>query len=313
VAPAVSVLICTRDRHASLARTLQSIAADRSTTSAELIVADNASRDETGSVLKDAAKLSPRPLRAITTPVRGHSRVRNEALTHATGDICLFTDDDVTVEPGWIDAIAAAFVDPAVDAAAGRIIPRLDRPAWMANESFFQPLTLWDNGTEPYVMGPGRWPIGANMAMRRALLPRDPFDARFGHTGRAAFGCDETELFDRLFGNRRVVYEPTAVVNHWIDGTIAFRAVRRKMYQHNAGYQRYLNAKGEPLPSYPHRAARIALDVIEVWRAHRHTRKEGLNADTAVIEIQQFDNAAAHVESLFARFPRLSEWVSTKV
>jgi hypothetical protein len=46
----VSVVICTRNRCASLARALASIAADPSTTPTEVIVADNASTDRTGIV-----------------------------------------------------------------------------------------------------------------------------------------------------------------------------------------------------------------------------------------------------------------------
>lgn len=311
----VSVVICTRNRCASLVRALRSIADDPSVAPAEVLVADNASRDRTGIALTEAAATFPRPLRLIWTPVRGHSRVRNEALRHVRGDVCLFTDDDVTVEPGWIDAIARAFADPHVDAVAGRVIPRFrnaDRPPWMEDQEFFRPLTLWDNGTTPFRMGPGRYPIGANMAFRMARLPPSPFDQRFGHTGRAGLGFDETELFDRLFATHLVVYEPDAVVNHWLDGPISFRAARRKMYQHGAGLQRYRNAQGD-LPSYPRRIVRAARCVTETIAARRQTRQDGLNASSAVAELRLLQNAGAHVETLLARLPRLSEWISTRV
>jgi len=246
---------------------------------------------------------------------RGHARVRNEALRHVRSDVCLFTDDDVTVEPGWIDAIADAFADPEVDAVAGRVIPRFQgagRPAWMSNEEFFRPVTLWDNGPERFRMTPGTYPIGANMAFRMARLPRDPFDPRLGHTGRAALGFDETELFDRLFATHLVVYEPQAVVNHWLDAAMPFAAARRKMYQHGAGFQRYRNAN-EPLPSYPRRLWRASRHVKAAGRARRTMRRRGLDHESAVAELQELQKAGAHVETLLADFPRLSEWISTKV
>jgi glycosyltransferase involved in cell wall biosynthesis len=312
---AVAVVICTRNRCVSLARALASIADDPSTTPAEVIVADNGSTDGTSTAVAAASAASARPLRVIWTTARGHARVRNEALRHVRADVCLFTDDDVTVEPGWIDAMARAFANPRVDAVAGRVIPRFHsspRPRWMADEIFFRPLTLWDNGLERFRMGPGHYPIGANMAFRMARLPQDPFDPRFGHTGRAALGFDETELFDRLFGTHCILYEPAAVVNHWLDGTMSFGAVRRKMYQHGAGFQRYRNSK-VPLPSYPRRVVHASRHAKAAVAARRRTRRLGLDADTAVAELRELQKAGAFVETLLAARPRLSEWIATRV
>ena len=316
----VSVVVCTRNRCDSLAQTLDSIANDASAAPAEVLVADNASSDRTGVVVTEAAAMSRRPLQVIWTPARGHARVRNEALRRVRSDICLFTDDDVTVEPGWIDAIAHAFTDPKVNAVAGRVLPRFkgaDRPAWMADEDYFRPVTLWDNGPEPFEMFPGisraHYPIGANMAFRMSTLPRDPFDPRFGHTGRAALGFDETELFDRLLRTHLVHYEPRAVVNHWIDATrLSFGAVRRKMFQFGVGAQRYLNADAA-LPPYSRRLAGTARSVRSAIAARRQTVRGGLDAANAAVELEAFKTVGMHVETLFASLPRLSEWVSTRV
>lgn len=314
--PTVTVVICTRNRCASLAQTLASIADDSSNTQSEVLVVDNASTDQTDVILVQAAETSPRPFRTITTPVRGLAQARNDALKHVRTDLCLFTDDDVSVEPGWIDTMANAFADPGVGAVGGRVIPRFrgeDRPSWMADEQFFRRVTLWDEGTEPFRMWRGRYPVGANMAFRMATLPRSPFDPRFGHTGQAALGYEEWELFDRVIDMFAVVYEPRAVVYHWIDASrLSFSAVRSKMFQSGVGTARYHNA-GKQLPSYPRRLVRAARVARAAVAARRRTARDGIDASTAVDEMRALQDAGAQMETLLSRWPRISEWVSTKV
>jgi hypothetical protein len=183
----------------------------------------------------------------------------------------------------------------------------------MADEDYFRPLTLWDNGTEPFRMAPGRYPIGANMAFRASRLPGDPFDPRLGHTGKAALAFDETELFDRLFPSHLVMYEPSAVVNHWIDASrLSLKSVRRKMFQFGVGSQRYLDA-GKPHPSYPRRLLRASRYARAAIAARRQTRRVGLDASSVLIELRAYQALGAHAEILLASWPRLSEWVSTRV
>lgn len=311
----VSVIICTRNRPEQLERCLASITADRSAAEAEVIVIDNGSTDRTGRVIRDAMEASPRRMLMLWSPVPGHARARNIGVLGATGSVLAFTDDDVTVEPGWIDAMHRAFNNPAVVAVGGRIIPTFagDRPSWMTDPVFFGPITLWDYGTEPFQMSRDRYPIGANMAFRRAILTgSEPFDPRFGHTGRASFGFEETNVFDRLFETSIVMYEPHAVVNHWLDADLLlFDAVRSKMFQFGIGEARFRDSCN-PLPPYSRRVVRASRAARRAVLAHRRNQRN--RGDTAAFEeLHAVRDAGIHMGTLLASQRRLSEWLALRV
>lgn len=72
----------------------------------ELLVVNNNCTDETDSVLvQDAARL---PLQRLFEPTPGRSHARNTAVAHAQGDLMLWTDDDVPVDPQWLAAYVEA-------------------------------------------------------------------------------------------------------------------------------------------------------------------------------------------------------------
>src|SRR5262249_53348250 len=119
--PAVSVLICTRDRTVSVRTTLNSLLECRYPTSRyEVIVVDNASADGSLSAMvaaefaggEVAVKVEPEP-------EPGLSHARNRGLAAASSDLVLFADDDVLLDRDWIAALAEPFVDPGVGATSG--------------------------------------------------------------------------------------------------------------------------------------------------------------------------------------------------
>ena len=122
----VSVVIATHNRSALLARTLDALAGQRwPCDRLEIVVADNRSTDDTREVVESAA-LRDRAsrVRYLYVADPGKSFAVNAALQIATGDLLLFTDDDVLPEPLWIDRMTAALVETGADFAAGRIVPR---------------------------------------------------------------------------------------------------------------------------------------------------------------------------------------------
>jgi GT2 family glycosyltransferase len=103
----VSVVIPTRDRHASLARTIAALARQRTGRAWEVVVVDDGSSPPVGS-----AELAALPV-ARAVPGRGTGRAagaRNVGIAAARGRLVLFTDDDTEPEPGWLEA-AASFLD----------------------------------------------------------------------------------------------------------------------------------------------------------------------------------------------------------
>lgn len=66
-------------------------------------------------------ELSREDVEVYKSDTRGLSVNRNEALSHARGDICLIADDDLVYEPWQLEAVIAAFEEhPEVDLATFR-------------------------------------------------------------------------------------------------------------------------------------------------------------------------------------------------
>jgi glycosyltransferase involved in cell wall biosynthesis len=213
-----SILLATRDRAASLDRTLASIAAQEAPgIEWEVLVADNGSTDETGAVLERwAARV---PLRSVTEPTPGKNRALNRTLGMARGGLLLFTDDDVVAQPGWIAAHAAAAARwPDHQIFGGPITPRFppDPPAWALRDPFVSVLfAAYDPGAAE---GPTtELPFGPNYSLRAECIRGRGFDASVGPNGSEYPMGGETELLRRLArAGARVVYVPGAAVEHMV-------------------------------------------------------------------------------------------------
>jgi glycosyltransferase involved in cell wall biosynthesis len=206
----VSVIIPTRDRAGELAQTLHAIERscchDGDTYSAELIVVDNGSADETAEVVK-GFQSSQLNVRYVYESRKGRSICLNRALLEAKGDIILLLDDDVRPQQGWIPTMCAPIWERRADAVAGGITmaPHLRRN-WM--EDFHR---VFLTSTEALDQGAMDITIGANCAFSRNVLDKVPgFDPEIG-AGTALGFCE-----DILFSLQLVDagYRLTAVFDH---------------------------------------------------------------------------------------------------
>jgi glucosyl-dolichyl phosphate glucuronosyltransferase len=124
----MSVIIPTRNRAASLARTVRSaLELDLPAGRYEVLVVDNASTDQTFDVVR-ALEAGPRGsiIRYLQEARLGVHHARHAGARAAAGELLLFTDDDATLSPDWASAYAAAFNAHDEMAAAGGPI----RAAW---------------------------------------------------------------------------------------------------------------------------------------------------------------------------------------
>ncbi|WP_328701679.1 glycosyltransferase family 2 protein [Amycolatopsis pittospori] len=103
--PKISVVLPTHDRAALLPRAIASVQAQRYE-NWELVIVDDASSDSTHKVL--AALDDPR-IRSIRVTHNRVSAARNAALAEATGEVIAYLDDDNTMHPLWLKALAWAF------------------------------------------------------------------------------------------------------------------------------------------------------------------------------------------------------------
>ena len=92
--------------------------------------------------------------------------------------ILVFTDDDVNVEEGWLDAVRDGMADPAVALVGGPVQPRWQAtvPRWIRrardrHPRLGAPIALLDYGDRPVELGV-RTLLGANLAVRREVFAR---------------------------------------------------------------------------------------------------------------------------------------------
>jgi glycosyltransferase involved in cell wall biosynthesis len=245
----VSVAICTWNRAASLRRTLASVAALEIPREVrlELLVVDNGSSDETPAVLAEHA--GGLPLRALVEPEPGLAGARNRAAAEACGELLLWTDDDVVVEPGWL----AAFVEAArrhADAAffGGACEPWLEQPPpdWIA-ASWERLADVWAIrrlDPEPAPITRERLPVGASFAIRAAVQRRYAYDPKLGRRGDALVGGEETELLRRLLADgHRGWWVPDARVRHLVPAERMSEAYLRRVW-FGQGRERALTRRG---------------------------------------------------------------------
>src|SRR5215467_6100810 len=120
----VTVAICTFNRCAALDRTLRSFESLEVPQDIEweLLVVDNKSTDDTpGVVSRYAQKL---PVRYFFEGTPGKSRAANLAVRQASGELMLWTDDDVIVDGRWLlEYVKAARACPDASFFGGTVEP----------------------------------------------------------------------------------------------------------------------------------------------------------------------------------------------
>ena len=122
----ISIVLATRNRSAQLRRCLESLRTGLlpSGWRAEIIVVDNASLDDTASVVASfQVEQSDRTFHYMMEPRTGKSFAVNRGLSAVRGSIVAFVDDDVVVDSRWITEIIAQFRrDPGLGLLAGRVV-----------------------------------------------------------------------------------------------------------------------------------------------------------------------------------------------
>ncbi len=246
----ISVVVCTRNRPETLAlclKQLQEIRYGRF----EVIVVDNAPDDEAARhCFLRLAGHDPR-FRYVREPAPGLSRARNRGMSEAAARWVAFTDDDVQVDPWWLDAIAAGIHrDTDVGCVTGLVPPaELDHPA----QQYFDERYAWAARMEPrvydldqrrdpsplYPYSAGLFGTGANFAIdRNLLLDLGGFDENLG-AGSAAGGGEDLEAFVRVLrAGRSLAYEPSAVV--WHAHRAGWGELRRQLFSYGTGLTAFL-------------------------------------------------------------------------
>lgn len=267
--PAVSAVVCTHGRVANLPDALASLARQTLAPSRyEIVVVDNASRDETQSYLAAASARRP-DLRVAFEPVLGLNHARNLGWREARAPLVAFVDDDARAHPDWlasyVDYFAAA--PPEVAAAGGPVLPvwasrRAEPPRWL-RPPFLRTLSIVDLGPDSRALGGEEWIAGTNMCFRRSALEAlGGFHTGIGRRGDSLLSGDEIHLFRRLRARGAAVHWVAgASVDHVISGDRLTRAWMLRRYYAQGRSDAMLAAMAEPgsatapppRPSFPAR------------------------------------------------------------
>jgi glycosyltransferase involved in cell wall biosynthesis len=241
-APAASVLIATYNRARLLGETLSSLARMRVSPSLrwEAVVVDNNSSDGTRRVVEEQANGFPVPLRYVFERQQGRSSALNAGIEKAAGAVLAFTDDDVLLNDGWLDAACAALTgtDLSIGYAGGPIRPiwEVAPPRWfdLSRGDLWGTIAIQDHGAEPFVYEEGgKVPLGANMAVRRSVFAAaGGFRADLGRTeGRLLLGQEVPEFLIRARqAGFRGLYVPAMQLRHHVPARRLTRSYFRKWW-----------------------------------------------------------------------------------
>jgi glucosyl-dolichyl phosphate glucuronosyltransferase len=232
--PTVSVVICayTERRWWLLEKSIASVDAQTSPP-AEIILCIDHNED----LLRRSERHFRRDRPAGAIPVivlanryDGHlGSARNTAAESARGEVLAFLDDDAAADADWLELLMDAYRDQNVGAVGGAPLPVFEerRPRWFPRE-FDWVFGCVYRGL-PSTRAPLAHLIGANMSARRSILE--------GIGGFHSDDHDDMDMCHRIaFAQYKVLYEPRAVVHHFVPSTrTTWRYFWRRCYFVNQG------------------------------------------------------------------------------
>jgi glycosyltransferase involved in cell wall biosynthesis len=218
----ISVILSTYNHCQSLARTLESVAASRlpSAVTWEVLVVDNNSSDQTREVVEGFCRRYPGRFLYLFEPRPGKSNALNSAIHQTRAEVLAFLDDDVIVEPTWLQNLTSGLHNGQWAGAGGRIVLEwpIPLPPWLSTEGLYARTPFPDFDEGPKAKELTKPPFGTNMAFRKAAFENHGcFRTDLGPSPSREVPCsdDDTEFGHRLMAaGERLRYEPSAVVYH---------------------------------------------------------------------------------------------------
>lgn len=273
----LSVVICTRDRPAGLARTLQSLE-HQTDRDFDVLVVDNA--PTTHPVAGVVGDSDLQCCRYVIESKPGLSRARNKALKEIDADLVAWLDDDEIADRLWIQSIRQGFSHPSDPVAVCGVM----LPAELATEAQvrFEQYGGFNKGRElaaailatdsPTVRSP-LYPLpsfgaGGNMAFRvEHLRALGGFDECLG-AGTRTHGGEETQVLARLLlRNGTVLHWPAAITWHTHRETM--EQLERQFYGYSAGLSAFYVSMLRSEPGTILDVARLVPQGISDLRATR--------------------------------------------
>ncbi|GAA1831656.1 hypothetical protein GCM10009836_07050 [Pseudonocardia ailaonensis] len=247
----VSVVVCTHNRTAILPRCLASLGA-LTYPNLEIIIVDNAPSDGSTRAVVEKMMATDSRFRYVAEPRAGLSFARNKGLREAGGEIIAYTDDDVTVDPQWVEGLVRGFGRRADVGCVTGLVCTASMSTTV--EAYFDArASSWSTRVRPHVFeliqdsagGPlypfsaGVFGTGANFAFDRGVLGQaDGFDEALGAGSPTRGGEDLDAFVNTLLRDRTIVYEPSAIVWHY--HRVGHRELLRQLYGYGTGFAAFI-------------------------------------------------------------------------
>ena len=275
----VTVAVCTRNGASRLPQCLDALEAiEYPRHLLDLVVVDNAPADDaTRALVHQYSRI-----RYLRERRPGLDWARNRAALESRADIIAYTDDDVSVAPGWVKAIVDAFVEePHAMCVTGLVVPdEIDTPAQLLFEQYggfgrgfdrqvFRVVT--GESAARRFGGTGRFGTGANMAFRRHFFAEAGLFDPALDVGTPANGGGDLEMFFRVLNSgHALVYEPAAIVRH--RHRREYDELRTQITNNGIGFYAYLVRIAQVYPEHRAAAARLGLWWMWWWNVRRLAR-----------------------------------------
>lgn len=219
----ISIAICTYNRADLLQHTLNSLRQLNVSeqTCWEVLVINNRCTDHTEAVVQQHS--NDLPIRHVREEEQGLSQARNRAIRESTGEVILFIDDDVLVDPEILNAyLEAACRWPSAGFFAGSVFPWYETEPKPALRKILDELANGaylgvNQGDEERPFGPKDSFRGANLAFRRTAIEGVWFNVAFGRTDKDVVFGDELDFCNRLMKEGHSgVCVPSAKLTHHV-------------------------------------------------------------------------------------------------
>lgn len=260
----LSVIVPTRDRPASLRRTLASLAGSRGASNIEVFVIDDGSSPSIAEAFDLCAY--PFTVEVVRTAGIGLNAARNLGLEASHSPYVAFLDDDVSVDGGWVEGAISAMSSPhCVAVAGGRTLAAEPAmvPSWISPEKMMY-LSVVDLGEKPRKFSATTSPVGANLVFRRSWIDRaGGFREGLDRDDASLMSGGDTDLCNRITdAGGTVLYWPGATVYHHLDPA----RLTRDWFRRRAAAQ----GASDALMRYEHRppsARGLAFELARPLRA----------------------------------------------
>ena len=239
---ACSVAICTYNGAMRVPHVLKVLARQEVNKSLqwEILVIDNASRDNTFDVCERALNKLSVPAKVVSESEPGLVFARRRAALEAQGDIICFLDDDNFPAQSYVENAINAFArDPVAGVIGGRVVPKWEYPpsplALSAAGFALAICDLGDKQVEITALGGGI--VGAGMCIRRKLLhmifeSKQMLTSVSGRKGTSLIGGEDLaiSILARDLGFK-TIYDPRLVIEHVIPKGRMNKSYLQKLYE----------------------------------------------------------------------------------